>query len=157
METPESMKAALAEWNNGKGIELESWIACVGNFGLAVGYSTIFCPDFVEFEGYVLRKGFSEDSLRGFERSCNGNKKAIEATINHLHIHDIQHHGCEDFSMDKAVLLGAKLREIYEARLLWQFPEKPCIVSFFEPENKDDLDQYQITFWQKIHENDSEI
>ena len=52
------MKTELAAWNNGQGIDLESWIACVGSFSLAVGYLSIFCPEFVEFEGYILRKDF---------------------------------------------------------------------------------------------------
>ena len=154
MNTPESMKADLAAWNNGQGIDLESWIGCVGNFSLAVGYLTVFCPEFVEFDGYILRKGFTEESLHGFEESCAGNKKAVEAVLNHLHIADIQHYGCEDFSKDKAILLGRKLKEIYEARLQWQFPNKPCVVSFYEPDNDEDLVEYQITFWQKAYEND---
>jgi hypothetical protein len=157
MNTPESMKADLADWNNGQGIDLESWIGCVGNFSLAVGYLTVFCPEFVEFEGYVLREGFSENSLRGFEKSCAGDKKSVEAVMNHLHIADIQHYGCEDLSKDKIVLLGSKLRENYEARLRCQFPEKPCVVFFHEPENDEDLEEYQITFWQKAFENDGAL
>lgn len=153
METPESVKAELAAWNNGQGIDLESWIGCVGNFNLAVGYLSTFCPEFVEFEGYILRNGSFEDSLRGFEESCAGNRKAIEAVMNHLHIADIQHYGCEDITKDKVVLLGNKLKEIYESRLQWQFPNKPCMVSFYEPDDDNDLTAYQITFWQKAHEN----
>ena len=152
MDIPESMKAELAAWNNGQGIDLESWVGCLGNFSLAVGYLSIFCPEFVEFEGYILRKGFSEDSLRGFESSCGGDRKSIEAVMNHLHIADIQHYGCEDLSKDKVILLGSKLKEIYEARLQWQFPDKPCTVSFYEPDHAEELAAYEITFWQKAHE-----
>ena len=155
MDTPESMNAELAAWNNGQEIDLESWIGCTGNFSLAVGYLSIFCPEFTEYEGYILRGEFSEDSLRGFEESCAGNRKAVEAVMNHLHIEDIQHYGCEDFSKDKAILLGNKLKEIYEAKLQWQFPDKPCVVSFYEPDDDDDLIEYQITFWQKAHEKES--
>ena|SRR5688572_4770184 len=154
MNTPESMKADLAAWNDGDGIDLEFWISCVGNFSLAIGYLTIFWPEFVEFEGYILRKGFSVDSLRGFEESCARDKKAVEAVMNHLHIGDIQQYGCEDFSKDKAILLGSKLKEIYGARMQWQFPDKPCEVSFYEPEDEDDLMAYEITFWQKAFEDD---
>ena len=154
MNVPESMKADLAAWNNGKGIDLETWVGCIGNFSLAVGYLSIFCPEFVEFNGYVLRKDFSEDAMRGVEQNCAGNRKAIEAVMNHLHIADIQFHGCEDLSKDKVILLGKKLKEIYEARLQWQFPDKPCVVSLYEPEDEDALIAYEITFWQKAHENE---
>ena len=68
MKIPESMRDELSAWNNGAGIDLPSWVGCQGNFSLAVGYATIFWPEFVEFEGYILRQGFSERSLRGFNR-----------------------------------------------------------------------------------------
>ena len=47
METPESMKAELAAWNDGRGIGSASWVGCTGNFGLAVDYVTTFWPEFV--------------------------------------------------------------------------------------------------------------
>jgi hypothetical protein len=50
MELPESIKKVLAPWNNDAGIDLESWIGCEGRFALVVGYSSIFWPDFVEFD-----------------------------------------------------------------------------------------------------------
>ena len=37
METPQSMKDELAAWNNGAGIDLESWVGCEGRFALASG------------------------------------------------------------------------------------------------------------------------
>jgi hypothetical protein len=123
----------------GRGIDLESWVGCTGNFPLAVGYLTIFWPRFVEFDGYILREGFSLESLQGFESTCRGNRRAIEAVMNHLHVADIQYHGCEDLSHDKVVLLGEALRDIYEAKLRWQFPRKPCTVSFHKPEDESDL------------------
>ena len=42
MKLPKSMKEELGAWNNGKGIDLDSWISCSGNFSLAVGYASIF-------------------------------------------------------------------------------------------------------------------
>ena len=152
-QTPESMADELAAWNQGRGIDLESWVGCTGNFRLAVGYLTVFWPRFVEFDGYILREGFSLESLRGFESTCGGNRRAIETLMNHLHLADIQHHGCEDLSRDKAVLLGEALREIYEAKLRWQFPGKPCTVSFHKPEDESDLMAYEVSFWQKVHED----
>jgi hypothetical protein len=91
MNIPESMTVALAAWNNGKGTDLESWIRCEGNFSLAVGYTTIFWPDFVEFEGYILHGGFSQESLRALEKREAGNRKSVESLMNHLHIADVRH------------------------------------------------------------------
>lgn len=149
---PESMTPELESWNNGEGIDLEGWVGCVGNFQLAVGYITIFWPEFIEFEEYILRKGFSEEALRGFEDQEKRNKLTVEAVMNHLHIADIQHFGCEDISKDKLILLGNTLKEIYEAKLQLQFPGKTFTVSFHVPNDEDDLMAYEITFWQKAYE-----
>lgn len=153
METPECMKAELVAWNNGEGIDLESWVGCEGNFSLAIGYATVFWPEFVEFEDYILRKDFSETSLRGFESQEGCSKKSTEWVMNHLHIADIQHYGCKDISKDKLILLGKLLKEIYETKLSAQFPHKPCIVEFYKPEDdEENLIEYQISFWQSKHE-----
>jgi hypothetical protein len=145
------MAASLQQWNKGKGIDLASWVGCEGNFGLAVGYSTIFWPRLVEFEGYILHEGFSIDALRGFEASRDGDRASVEAVMNHRHIADIQHAGCADISFDKVALLGNVLREMYEAKLAWQFPDKPCEVRLFLDGEHDDLYVYEVTFWRKAH------
>jgi len=150
---PQSMVAELAAWNNGKGIDLKSWVACSGNFQLAVGYSTIFWPRFVLYEDYILRDGFSVESVRGCEETRKSDKQSVEWVLNHLHIADIQYHGCEDLSEDKIVFLGRTLKEIWEAKLLWQFPDKPCVVDFYEPDDRKNLIEFQLSFWQKKHEN----
>ena len=152
MKIPPSMAAELQEWNNGKGIDLESWVGCAGNFALAVGYTTIFWPEFVEFDGYILREGFSEEALRSFEGRENQDRKTTEWVMNHLHIADVQHHGCEDISKDKILALGSTLQEIYSAKLKTKFPHSPCMVEFYQPEDEDDLLEYQISFWQVKHE-----
>jgi hypothetical protein len=153
MEVPHSMKDELAAWNNGAGIDLESWVGCEGRFALAVGYATVFWPQFVEFEGYILRKGFSEKSLRGFESEKGSSRRSVEWVMNHLHLQDIQFAGCPDISQDKLILLGNVLKEVYQAKLQWQFPHRPCTVELYVPED-DDLSDYQLSFWQKQHEVD---
>jgi hypothetical protein len=137
----------MSRWNNGRGIDIDAWTACSGTFDLAVGYSTVFWPSFVEFEQYVLRDGFSVESLRGFERCCSGDRKAIEAVMNHLHIVDLHHHMMEGVGRATIVYLGHTLREIYRAKLAWQFPQRRFEV-LFDDSNFDDLTDYQITFFQ---------
>jgi hypothetical protein len=137
----------MRDWNNGAGIEIDSWIGCSGNFQLAVGYSRIFWPQFVEFENYVLREGFSVNSLRDFERLHARNRRGVEAVFNHLHIADIQSHGCEDLTRERIVYLGRVLREVYQAKLAWQFPNRRFEVVFDDSFMENLLD-YQITFYQ---------
>ena len=149
MRIPESKVEELSAWNEGRGIDLEAWVGCAGSFSLAVGYTTIFWPSFVEFEGYILRHGFSVQSLRRFETQCGGDRTDDEKVMNHLHIGDIQHFGCADLSADKARLLGSTLQEIYEAKLRWQFPDRAFFVSFHVPPDEQDLMAYELTFWQQ--------
>lgn len=152
MEIPESMTASLQEWNNGSGIDLESWVGCSGNFSLAVGYTTLFWPEFTLFDGYILRADFSESSLRSFEAQNVGNRKTVEWVMNHLHLDSIHYLGCEDISQDKLIFLGDALKEIYEAKLKWQFPDHPCVVELYIPKDRESFSDYQISFWQQCHE-----
>lgn len=151
IQPPADMLPELAEWNNGDGIDLQAWIACSGDFRRAVGYSTIFWPPFVLFEDYILSGGFTPETVRGFEEQLKGDKKAVEAVLNHSHIARLHYGGCEDITEQRIVFLGRILKEVYAAKLAWQFPDRPCEVSFYEPEDRTDLNAFQITFWQKKH------
>jgi hypothetical protein len=142
------MIAELGQWNNGAGIDLESWVGCRGSFSLAVGYANVFWPSFVKHENYLLRSGFSEDAIRGFEKQTNSEREAVEIVMNHFHLADLQHSECEDISSDKLLNLGKVLKQIYEAKLMHDFPEIPCTVSFSVPEDPDDFLGYELTFWQ---------
>jgi hypothetical protein len=149
---PESMVAELAAWNNGRGIDLESWTACSGDFKSAVGYSTVFWPRFELHGDYIFKARFSAENVQAVEHQCKGDKHSVEWVCNHLHIADIQYQGCEDISEDKIVFLGRVLKEIWEAKLRWQFPDRPCEVEFYEPEDRTNLIEFQLSFWQKKHE-----
>ncbi len=149
IKAPPSMQEELATWNGGHGIDLESWVGCEGRFALAVGYASVFWPGFVEFEGYILRSNFSEAALRGFEAQENSTRRSVEWVMNHVHLDSIQHLGCKDISKDKLSLLGKVLKEIYEAKLKWKFPARPCVVEFRVPADENNLQDYQLSFWQK--------
>ncbi|NLR96459.1 hypothetical protein HGP17_06395 [Rhizobium sp. P38BS-XIX] len=143
------MKLELGEWNNGRGIDIGSWTGCVGNFSLAVGYSSIFWPSFVAHRQYILVEGFSEEGLRAFESAPASTRRSIEWVMNHLHVADIQHSECADISSDKLILLGKRLVEIFAAKLQWQFPDREFVVEFIKPENPEELMDYQVSFFQK--------
>jgi hypothetical protein len=148
-DIPESMRAELLRWNGGNGIDLEGWASCSGTFSLAVGYTTVFWPRFERNGKYILREGVPDASIEGFESQEGSTPASVEAVLNHLHLCSIQYAGCDDVSADKLALLGEVLREIYTSKLLWQFPDSPCEVDLYLPDDRDDLWEYQITFWQK--------
>ncbi len=138
----------LPKWNNGRGIDARSWIACVGNYELAAGYSLIFWPRIVEFSRYILREGhFSEETVREWERATNNDRRAIEAVINHIHLIDI--HGDPEAEPTEAQLryLGRVLRETIGAKLKQDFPERAFEVVFNDEPDLDLID-YELTFWQ---------
>lgn len=160
MNIPESMRDELQAWNNGQGIDLESWVGCSGSFSLAVGYAALFCPKFIEFEDYIFVGDGPIDeeaikNIRGFEAREGSTPMSVEWVINHSHIADIHYRGCKDISADKLVLLGNALKETYEARLAYFFPNKPCVVEFYVPDDPNDFDDYQLSFWQRKHEEKS--
>lgn len=148
MDIPPSMQDDLAAWNDGEGIDLKSWVGCMGNFSLAVGYATLFWPEFVEFERYVLRADFDEAVLRDCERN-GADRASIEGFLNHVHLADLHHYDCADKSSDKLLVLGHALREVYEAKLAWQFPKRQFVVELHVPDDKEQLMEYQLSFWQR--------
>ena len=64
----------------------------MGNFQLAIAFSRLFWPEFVEHDGCVLYADFSLESYRGFFTSCKGNRAAVEGMMNHRHILDLFYH-----------------------------------------------------------------
>ena len=151
MNTPpnwDSLIPDLKGWNNGAGVDPETWVGCEGNFRLAAAYSLIFWPKFVEIEGMVFRDGMDLATVESWLASCSGDRKCVEATANHLHIIDIHYVGAPDASVERVVYLGEVLREIYSTKLAADFPGREFVVDFYEPPNKA-LQEYQLTFYQR--------
>jgi hypothetical protein len=135
----------LPRWNEGTGIDPESWVGCVGNYELAIGYSLVFWPAFVRFDGYVLREGFSEESLRGFKKAAAHDRASVEAVMNHIHMADIH---CNVEATEAQIRYpGRVLKDIHEVKLTRDFPDLRFTVSFNDEADLDPLD-YQLTFWQ---------
>ena len=138
----------LNEWNNDKGIAVESWIGCVGDFQKAIGYSTLFWPDFVEVEGCIVREGVSRENVIEWTEKHIDNPCRAEETINHLHLDSLHHKGCEDISSERLSYLGRILKDIYACKLKRDFPNKTFVVKFYEPADKQDFANYILTFYQ---------
>ncbi len=131
-------------WNNGRGVDPESWIWMTGNYDLAVGYSFVFWPEFVVIDDYVLRQGSTEANLREWEKTGHS-RKGIEAVINHIHIADIH----SDMPTSEAQLrhLGRVLKAIYQLKLSVDFPDRAFEVHFNDEPGLGDID-YELTFFQ---------
>lgn len=136
----------IRAWNNGDGISAEGWIECIGNYPLAIGYSLVFWPRFVRFEQYVLREGFSESALRGFEGRAGSNRASVEWVMNHVHLAHI-HYNAEEPTEAQLRYLGRVLGEIHAVKLSADFPDLRFEVEFNDEPGLDPID-YQLSFWQ---------
>jgi hypothetical protein len=142
---PDALIAGLDDWLP-SAVTPEEWVCMMGNYEFAVGYSFLFWPAFVRFEGYVLRQGFSEASLRGFEAARPGNREAVEWVLNHVHIVDI--HSNEEPPNEAQIRhLGRVLKSIHEVKLKSDFPDLSFVVEFNDEPGLDPTD-YQFSFWQ---------
>lgn len=139
---------ATREWNAGRGIDLLSWIGCVGGLEQAIAYGELFRPEFVEFEECVFFAGFSEESYRGFMAQVGCDRRAVETVMNHRHILSFFPGSGDAATREQVVYLGRLLREVWGAELQSDFPERRFVVSFPE-EPVEDLTEYEITFFQE--------
>ena len=142
----------LPTWNEGKGIDVDSWLACVGNYEHAIAYGRLFWPEFSVHEDCVLFAGFNEKSFVGFMEQTRGNKKAVEGVMNHRHILDLFPNVKTEPSRALVVHLGRVLKDMWSCKLRRNFPSREITVSFPEDGIEDLLD-YEITFFQD-HERD---
>lgn len=142
----------LRDWNDGRGIDVESWIGHVGDYRKAIAYSAIFWPQFVEIEGCVVMEGSTREVVLQWLEYCGGDRRAAEATMNHLHLLDLHGAGCPDATAPRLVYLGRTLKESYEYKLQRDFPAKRFCVEFDDaPVDPADLTGYVLTFYQIGH------
>ncbi len=137
----------VADVERREGIDIDSWLAVVGTYEHAVAYARLFWPEFAVHDDCVLFAGFNENSLRGFMEQTGGNRKAVEAVMNHRHILDLFPNVAEDPSRELVVHLGRVLKDMWSSKLRRDFPSRNVTVSFPEEGNEDLLD-YEITFFQ---------
>ena len=136
------------EWNGGRGIDLLSWVGCVGSFEHAIAYGELFWPEFVEFDGCIFFAGFSEENYRGFMAQTGANKQAVEAMMSHRHVLDLFSQEGPEPTRPQVVYLGRLLKEMWSAKLRRDFPGREVVVNFSEEDCLELLD-YEVSFHQE--------
>ena len=138
----------LRLWNHGKGIDVDTWLRCVGSFEHAVAYGRLFWPDFTLYDGCVLFKGFDIERFRGFMEQTGGHRPSVERVMNHIHLLDL--FGCNDQtpSDDLLVHLGSLLKDTWSTKLARDFPDRRVVVRFPLETVDDGSSDYQIAFFQ---------
>ncbi len=156
MNKDEKLIPDLKEWRrlNGEDFSIDSWTSFEGNIKLAIGYSLMFWPDFMEHNGCVFTKdGFSISNFNDWTGATYIKKFAqIERVLNHIHIMDL-FSGDErnKINFDQIKYLGEKLCKIYAVKLKSDFPNREFIFTFNINEELE-LDEYELTFYQEINE-----
>jgi len=145
---PSGLIPELALWNEGRGIDVDSWIGCVGNYEHAIGYGRLFWPKFREHDGGVFFDyRFKVENYDAFMKQTAGDRRSVEAVMNHHHILDL--FGDPELAPTRAQIkyLGRLLREMWAAKLERDFPGRQIVVAFDDADKDDDLD-YEVTFFQ---------
>jgi len=133
------------DWNGGSGIDIAVWIGCISSIEYAIGYGELFWPEFAELDGCVFFAGVTEAGYRGFMEQTGGDKRAVEAVLNHRHILDL-FSGAQP-TREQVVYFGRLLREVWAAKLARDFPGRRFVVSFPE-EGCEGLLDYEVSFFQ---------
>jgi hypothetical protein len=77
----------VKDWDDGKGIDVDSWICCIGNFEHAIGYARLFWPEFIRHDGCVFHaRLFDEKNYINWLEHLKGDRRAVQAVMNHRHI-----------------------------------------------------------------------
>ncbi|RUP34638.1 MAG: hypothetical protein EKK45_03010 [Curvibacter sp.] len=141
----------LEEWDahNGGEMDPEGWAACMGSYSLACGYASLFWPHFTEAAGVVVRGPTDEAYVLSWLAGDNVNRQQVEATINHLHLLDVQHPGVYETVTDEQLsFLGQTLRATWAAKLAIDFPGRDFVVEYYKG-SPDDRNAHVVTFYER--------
>lgn len=138
---------ALQGGDDGPETDVASWIAEVGDFQKAIGYTAVFWPEFVEIDGCIVRAGVTQEQIRGWLDYCEGDRSGAEGILNQLHVENLHRAGCPDVTRERLAYLGGVLKQMCECKLKRDFPDKTFTVEYVEAES-DDLSDFIVTFYQ---------
>ena len=137
----------LNYWNNGKGIGIDSWIQCMANHKVLVGCARILWPSFVEHDGCILLgDSVDEANYQAFLKQANGDKRSVEAVMNHQHV--LHLFATELPTRELVLYVGRLMKEIWQAKLSRDFPNHRITVFFPEADDLE-LTEYELTFFQE--------
>lgn len=114
---------------NDENFSLWDYLFGVANVEIALAFTKLFWPDFVEHEGGLfLSEAFNPEIYERWKETLGDNPRAIEQAMNHIHIDDILP-GSEHIAPENLFYLGKKLAEMWSSRLEKLYPGKEFKVS----------------------------
>lgn len=110
----------------------------------------VLWPDFVEHDGCVFRgplKDWDDQTYRNWMIQTDGDRRRVEAVMNHLHIADVLEAVVPSPSREVVLAFGRLMRDLWTQKLSRDFPDRTFIVAFPE-EHQDEVIDHEITFSQ---------
>jgi hypothetical protein len=133
------------KWDGGKGFAPQDWARAEGNIQLAIAYSTIFWPTFIEYKDMVFLAPIQEANVDDWIREFDGQTVHVEEMVNHIHLFRLfQGPSITDKQL---IYIGNTLRQIWSTKLATEFPKRSFKVEF-DDQRGQNLDGYEITFFQ---------
>lgn len=102
---------------NSKDFSLLDYLVGVSNMEVAIAFTKLFWPDFIEHEmGVFLASTFNSKTYGQWKDKLGNDIGAIERVINHKHIDDLLP-GAENVGYENLLYLAQVLTQIWESRL----------------------------------------
>ncbi|MGE3540683.1 MAG: hypothetical protein AB7N91_24990 [Candidatus Tectimicrobiota bacterium] len=80
----------VQRWLAGQGEGVWDFLSICGGAELAIAFSTLYWPEFIDVEGCVLlRERYEAANFQEWWEKLNGDMSKIEAVINHVHLWDL--------------------------------------------------------------------
>ena len=115
----------LARWNHGNGIAPDDWIFIEGRADHALGLCSLLWPEFVQFNGYVLRGPLDVERLRGWESQGHA-RQQIETAMNAFLLEGIFPNDPTDGTLKdiQSERFATIMADMLSAKLFHDFPQR---------------------------------
>lgn len=157
MTEDEKLIPGLSDWrqSNGDPISITDWTAYEGSMSLAIAYSFLFWPEFIEHDGCVILKNrFDTNNFEDWKKTVYVKTYGqIESVLNHIHILDLfgTDEKRNEIGYEQIRFLGNRICAFYAAKLNIEFPGREFVFSFNGDEVLEAFDEYELTFYQKAN------
>lgn len=127
------------------------------NMEVAIGFSELFWPPFIVYDGMVFRgtevEAEGKANIANWMKAFDNNKAKVEQMLNHDHLIDLFCERNREGTGAQIAYLASVLRDAWAAKLKVDFPDRAFTVDLYmEPEGSTGEDakvgDWEITFYQ---------
>lgn len=120
----------IARWLSGGTRSVWDLLGAKGGAELAVAFSSLFWPEFVEVEDCVLlRERYSPSQFQDWWKELDGDRSRIEGMVNHVHLWDLFDLDDEGLPDEAVQDLAQVLVSTWRCALQQRFPDRDFEVS----------------------------